>query len=1356
MRITRLVLERYGAFADRAIDLGPGLTLVLGPNETGKSTALDALADLLWSIPQQSGRAFRYPRKELRVGARVLLGGVEHEVARTASGLVGFADGGGDEPWRGDGDDRARWLTSFGLSHEMLRLGGQDLFEAKGDLAALVFRARSGRSVHRLLDELTARADALYKQHRGSRSVVTRQALERYLEVDGKIAGAMADATQVRRAEEDVAALARRAETAAVELREAEAGHAGAAARVRVAETARRLAATRRRVAELHRAGAFLGVEGIAAWSRATERLEKLAGVAEDLAREVGETGAERDAVLVDEALLADAEPVGRLYRDHAARLDDAQRAEGEEADAEAADARARVALAGLVEPGEVAGGWDEGGGEGEGKAAGRDEGRSAGAGPADARVADAGWGDVEQAGAEQVGAVRADVEQAGTGQAGVEQADARQVSAGQTGAGWAGAERAGVGHANVGQANDGQANVGQASAEQANARQASAGQAGTGQAGAGLVGLTGAGRTGADRAGGGVRSVAELLAGLWVGDDRAAELDVAAEALDDAEARLAERARDLDGAEEGVEPLDVPDDAVADAVREVVAAVEGPGSAFGALRQARQDEADAERERVSLLAAVGLAADALDGVSAVPSAEAVRVASGELLERRGALADASRLLEEGEKRVAALVAQLADAATGDVPDPGAVADARAERDALLARALGAWLAGTAPAGEPELPVALERAVAGADRIADRVAADREAAGRRAVLVADHRHESAEVERCRGALEAAAEAERDAGRAWDAVWAGVAAPLPQDGGAFRERLAGALDAAGRAGVARARAEVVAVDVERQRGYLAGVLADAGRPRPDADLESLLVAARTVVDEHERARAVLAVARERRAVRERALQDLDRLREVRDDAAGHWLRLLGEAGLADMPPVRWQRRREVVERAREEHRRAEAHRSAAEVLRRRCAEFAAELSLVAARHGVPDGAGAAEELAERVAAARDGLARVRGLDERLDRLAGRVAEVEAERGRLTALLDGLRAEHDDDLDAAAARGRELVELAEDDREHRAVISAALPDVDVDDVVEEIAGTDDEALGAAARVARVRYDEAVSRHQEVRDRLAETRVGHQELLSRPGAAELHARAGERLAEVADRVEDYVVVEIQRRLLRRELEAYERKHASPLLEAAGRLLERLTEGRYVALRTHQDRSAALAVVGADERERSPQELSEGTADQVFLALRLAGIASLQRERAGRGLPVLPVVLDDVLMTFDDARAGAALRVMAGLAEEWQVIVLSHHGHLRDVAGAVDGVSVAELSSAPELEVARSAEEVRDAVRQAAPAPVGAVRAVSPKAGGVNVAAVREWARANGRQVADRGRIPADVVEAYELAHR
>ncbi|WP_367133276.1 Lsr2 family protein [Saccharothrix sp. HUAS TT1] len=32
----------------------------------------------------------------------------------------------------------------------------------------------------------------------------------------------------------------------------------------------------------------------------------------------------------------------------------------------------------------------------------------------------------------------------------------------------------------------------------------------------------------------------------------------------------------------------------------------------------------------------------------------------------------------------------------------------------------------------------------------------------------------------------------------------------------------------------------------------------------------------------------------------------------------------------------------------------------------------------------------------------------------------------------------------------------------------------------------------------------------------------------------------------------------------------------------------------------------------------------------------------------------------------------------------------------------------------------------------------------------------AIREWARSNGHELADRGRIPANVIEAFEAAHR
>lgn len=35
-------------------------------------------------------------------------------------------------------------------------------------------------------------------------------------------------------------------------------------------------------------------------------------------------------------------------------------------------------------------------------------------------------------------------------------------------------------------------------------------------------------------------------------------------------------------------------------------------------------------------------------------------------------------------------------------------------------------------------------------------------------------------------------------------------------------------------------------------------------------------------------------------------------------------------------------------------------------------------------------------------------------------------------------------------------------------------------------------------------------------------------------------------------------------------------------------------------------------------------------------------------------------------------------------------------------------------------------------------------------------DVGAIRQWARDNGHQVSERGRVPATVVEAYEAAHR
>jgi len=81
--------------------------------------------------------------------------------------------------------------------------------------------------------------------------------------------------------------------------------------------------------------------------------------------------------------------------------------------------------------------------------------------------------------------------------------------------------------------------------------------------------------------------------------------------------------------------------------------------------------------------------------------------------------------------------------------------------------------------------------------------------------------------------------------------------------------------------------------------------------------------------------------------------------------------------------------------------------------------------------------------------------------------------------------------------------------------------------------------------------------------------------------------------------------------------------------------------------------------------ERSLEIRQLSEGTRDQLFLALRLAGIAHQSQNN-----DALPIILDDVLVNFDNDRASAALEVLAELGQEMQVLCFTHHRHLADLA--------------------------------------------------------------------------------------
>ena len=111
-------------------------------------------------------------------------------------------------------------------------------------------------------------------------------------------------------------------------------------------------------------------------------------------------------------------------------------------------------------------------------------------------------------------------------------------------------------------------------------------------------------------------------------------------------------------------------------------------------------------------------------------------------------------------------------------------------------------------------------------------------------------------------------------------------------------------------------------------------------------------------------------------------------------------------------------------------------------------------------------------------------------------------------------------------------------------------------------------------------------------------------------------------------------------------------QRRCAPRIAKEAQSLLGRMTDGRYDRLTISQDMS--LSVATRDETVlRESQRRSEGTVDQIYLALRLA----VSREL----MPRAPFVLDDALVRFDDVRHAAAMEILKGEAISRQILLFT-----------------------------------------------------------------------------------------------
>lgn len=152
----------------------------------------------------------------------------------------------------------------------------------------------------------------------------------------------------------------------------------------------------------------------------------------------------------------------------------------------------------------------------------------------------------------------------------------------------------------------------------------------------------------------------------------------------------------------------------------------------------------------------------------------------------------------------------------------------------------------------------------------------------------------------------------------------------------------------------------------------------------------------------------------------------------------------------------------------------------------------------------------------------------------------------------------------------------------------------------------------------------------------------------------------------------VTEYAALHVASVALERAKERYRERNQDTLLARAGEFFRTLTGHAFSGLDIDNEEGAdvlkAVRDNGHPNSRIAVSGLSDGSRDQLFLALRLAGIEQHLQQRE----PV-PLIIDDVLMTFDDARSRATLKCLAELSAKTQVLLFTHHEHVVQLAQEV-----------------------------------------------------------------------------------
>jgi uncharacterized protein YhaN len=282
-------------------------------------------------------------------------------------------------------------------------------------------------------------------------------------------------------------------------------------------------------------------------------------------------------------------------------------------------------------------------------------------------------------------------------------------------------------------------------------------------------------------------------------------------------------------------------------------------------------------------------------------------------------------------------------------------------------------------------------------------------------------------------------------------------------------------------------------------------------------------------------------------------------------------------------------------------------------------------------------------------------------------------------RMAELLVTARCGKSEDIAEAIRKSTEYQRLHEKISDVESSLAKVSEGIPLEQIRQQAGGVNvDELPGQIASLKRQIDEDLYPRITDVLKRIGEE---NKELQFMDGSGQA-AAAAEQMEQVAARiqrlVDQYRRIKLAAKVLQDAIERYREAHQDPVLQKASGIFSQLTLGSFSGLHADVNDSGNPILVGVRPggSRVNVDGMSDGTCDQLYLALRIATLES----RLETSEP-MPFIVDDILINFDDDRSRTTMKVMAELARKNQVILFTHHRQIVEAANSVAGLGVVQV---------------------------------------------------------------------------